>query len=62
MPSPDLLPVKPNLDLLLDTALRTGGETERFDFKELLNLALDEHKVRLVRAVGAFANTDEGAD
>jgi hypothetical protein len=60
MPSPDLPPVKPHLDLLLDTALRTGGETERFDFKELLNLALDEHKVRLVRAVGAFANTDEG--
>jgi hypothetical protein len=55
-----LPPIRPDLEVLLDTALRTGGETSRFDFKETLDLALDEHKVRLVRAVAAFANTDEG--
>jgi Putative DNA-binding domain len=60
MPSPDLRPVKPNLDVLVQTALATGGETDRFDFKELLNLASDEHKVRLVKAIGAFGNTNDG--
>lgn len=60
MPNPDLPPVRADLDVLLDTALSTGGETERFDFKELLDLSQDEHKLRLVRAIGAFTNTDEG--
>jgi Putative DNA-binding domain len=60
MPLPDLPPVKPDLDVLVETALATGGETDRFDFKELLNLASDEHKVRLVKAIGAFGNTDDG--
>lgn len=60
MTTVSLPPVKPDLDVLLDAALRTGGETNRFDFKETLDLGLDDHKVRLVRAIGAFANTDDG--
>jgi hypothetical protein len=55
-----LPPIKPDLDKLLDAALETAGETDRFDFKEVLDLTVDEHKIRLVRAVGAFSNTDEG--
>jgi hypothetical protein len=56
----DLPPTLPDLDTLIDTAVATAGETNRFDFKEVLDLAKDEHKLRLVRAVGAFGNTDEG--
>jgi hypothetical protein len=55
-----LPPVLPNLDKLIDTAIETGGETDRFDFKEIIDLGRDEHKVRLVRSIGAFGNTDEG--
>jgi hypothetical protein len=60
MPLPDPPPVRPNLDVLVETALATGGETDRFDFKELLDLSSDEHKVRLVKAIGAFGNTNDG--
>lgn len=56
----ELPPVRPDLDTLLDAALKTGGETDAFDFKELLQLRLEEHRIRLVRAVGAFGNTDAG--
>ena len=55
-----LPPDLPDIDKLIDTAIETGGETNRFDFKEVLDLGTDEHKVRLVRAIGAFGNTDEG--
>lgn len=60
MPSPSLLPVRPDLNNLIDIALATGGETDRFDFKELLDLTRDDHKLRLTKAIAAFANTDEG--
>ncbi len=55
-----LPPVLPDLDKLIDTAINTGAETDRFDFKEVIDLRVDEHKVRLVRAIGAFGNTDDG--
>ena len=55
-----LPPVLPDLDKLIDTAIETGGETDRFDFKEIIDLSKDEHKIRLVRSIGAFGNTDEG--
>ena len=55
-----LPPVLPDLDKLIDSAIETGGETDRFDFKEIIDLDKDEHKVRLIRAVGAFGNTDQG--
>ncbi len=55
-----LPPVFPGLDNLIDSAIETGGETDRFDFKEIIDLDKDEHKVRLIRAIGAFGNTDEG--
>ncbi|MFH0964026.1 MAG: ATP-binding protein [Planctomycetota bacterium] len=60
MPQISLPPVCPDPDKLLDTALETGGETERFDFKELLDLDNEEHKLRLLRSIGAFGNTEEG--
>jgi|GEM_PF-3183514 len=50
-----------NLDTLLDLALQIGGETDGFDFKELLDFRRNgEHKVRLLKAIGAFGNTDKG--
>jgi hypothetical protein len=55
-----LPPDLPDIDKLIDTAIETGGETDRFDFKAVLDLRTDEHKARLVRAIGAFGNTDEG--
>jgi len=55
-----LPPTLPDLDKLIDIAIETGGETDRFDFKEIIDLRNDVHKVRLIRAIGAFANTDEG--
>jgi hypothetical protein len=55
-----LPPELPNLDKLIDIAIETGGETNRFDFKEVIDLRTDEHKIRLVRAIGSFGNTDEG--
>ena len=55
-----LPPALPNLDKLIDIALETGGETDRFDFKEIIDLRTDAHKVRLIRAIGAFGNTDDG--
>lgn len=55
-----LPPELPDLDKLIDTAIETGGETNRFDFKEVIDLRTDEHKIRLVRAFGSFGNTDEG--
>ena len=55
-----LPPELPNLDKLIDIAIETGGETNRFDFKEVIDLKIDEHKIRLVRAIGSFGNTDEG--
>jgi hypothetical protein len=55
-----LPPVMADLDTIVETAIRTGGETDRFDFKESLDPDNDEHKIRLVRAVGAFGNTDDG--
>ena len=52
---------RPNLDTLLDRALQTGGETDGFDFKELLDFQKNgEHKIRLLKAIGAFSNTDNG--
>lgn len=60
MTEPALPPVRPDLDVLLDIALSTGGESNRFDFKESLDLSTDEHRIRLVKAIGAFGNTDEG--
>ena len=56
----NLPPDLPDIDKLVDTAIETGGETDRFDFKEILDLRTDEHKLRLVRAIGAFGNTEEG--
>src|SRR5690348_12771654 len=55
-----LPPTRPDLDTLLDAALKIGGELDAFDFKELLDLRMEEHKVRLLRAIGAFGNTDGG--
>ena len=55
-----LPPELPNLDKLIDIAIETGGETNRFDFKEVIDFRIDEHKIRLVRAIGSFGNTDEG--
>ena len=55
-----LPPVLPDLDKLIDTAIETGGETDRFDFKEIIDLGRDEHKVRLIRSIGSFGNTDQG--
>lgn len=52
---------RPNLDTLLDRALQTGGETDGFDFKEALDFRSNgEHKLRLLKAIGAFGNTDNG--
>jgi hypothetical protein len=52
---------RPNLDTLLDRALQIGGETDSFDFKELLDFQkIGEHKIRLLKAIGAFGNTDNG--
>lgn len=56
----ELKPVRPELETLLDTALATGGESESFDFKEVLDIRTEEHRIRLVRAVAAFGNTDAG--
>src|ERR1035438_1035143 len=53
-------PVRPELDTLLNAALATGGETDAFDFKEILDPRVDEHRIRLLRAVAAFGNTDAG--
>jgi hypothetical protein len=53
-------PVRPELNTLLDAAMQTGGETHAFDFKELLDVRDDAHRIRLVRAVAAFGNTDAG--
>lgn len=58
MPQPP--PTRPDLDVVLTTALQTAAETSRYDFKEKLDLRVDEHKHKLVRAVGGFTNTDEG--
>jgi hypothetical protein len=56
-----LPPDRPNLDVLLDRALQTGGETDGFDFKELLDFRSNaEHKIKLLKAIGAFGNTDNG--
>ncbi len=55
-----LPPALPDLDKLIDIAIETGGETDRFDFKEVIDLRTEAHKVRLIRAIGAFGNTDEG--
>lgn len=52
---------RPNLDTLLDRAVQTGGETDAFDFKEALDFRANaEHKIRLLKAIGAFGNTDNG--
>ena len=52
---------RPNLDTLLDRALEVGGETDGFDFKEQLDfLRNGEHKIKLLKAIGAFGNTDNG--
>ena len=59
MPSNELAP-RADLQNLLDAALRVGGETSGFDFKEQLDLRRDDHKIRLVKAIGAFGNTDAG--
>jgi hypothetical protein len=57
----DKLPlVRPDLGTLLQAALQVGGETDGFDFKEILDIRHDEHKIRLVKAVAAFGNTDAG--
>ena len=51
----------PNLDTVLDRALQAGGETDLFDFKELLDFRRSgEHKIKLLKAVGSFHNTDKG--
>lgn len=55
-----LPPGRADLEILVTTALAIGGESHRFDFKESLDLSNEEHKLRLVRAAGAFGNTDEG--
>jgi predicted HTH transcriptional regulator len=55
-----LPPVRPDPETLLSAALATGGESSRFDFEKELDLSSEERKVRLVKAAGAFANTDEG--
>lgn len=55
-----LPPTRPDLDTLVDAALKVGGERDVFDFKELLDIRTDEHKIRLLRAIGAFGNTDGG--
>jgi hypothetical protein len=61
-PSPRLdLEALPNLDAVLDLALESGGETDRFDFKELLDFRKNgEHKIKLLKAAGSFHNTDRG--
>lgn len=52
---------RPNLDTLLDRALQVGGETDGFDFKEVLDFQKNgEHKIRLLKAIGGFGNTDNG--
>lgn len=56
-----LPPPRLHLDVLLDRALQTGGETDGFDFKEQLDFQKNgEHKIRLLKAIGAFGNTDNG--
>jgi hypothetical protein len=56
-----LPPERPSLDVLLDRALQTGGETDGFDFKEQLDFRNNaEHKIKLLKAIGAFGNTDNG--
>jgi hypothetical protein len=46
---------RPNLDVLLDRALQTGGETDGFDFKEQLDFRNNpEHKIKLLKALGAL--------
>lgn len=59
MPPNELTP-RADLQNLLDAALAVGGETSSFDFKEQLDLRKEDHKIRLVKAIGAFANTDAG--
>jgi len=50
-----------DLDLLLDRALQTGGETRAFDFKETLDYQKNgEHKIKLLKAIGSFYNTEDG--
>jgi hypothetical protein len=58
-PSNELAP-RADLQHLLDAALGVGGETSAFEFKEQLDIQRDDHKIRLVKAIGAFANTDAG--
>jgi len=58
--TPQIPPTRPDLDTLLDMAIATGGETDRFELKEHLDLGNPEHQLRLVRAVASFANTDSG--
>lgn len=56
-----LTPERPSIDLLLDRALQVGGETDGFDFKEQLDFRNNqEHKIKLLKANGAFGNTDNG--
>ena len=55
-----LPPIRPDLNILLDAALSLGGEPDAFDFKETLDPRTEEHKIRLLRAIGAFGNTDGG--
>jgi hypothetical protein len=60
---PNLSDERPSLDVLLDRALATGGETDGFDFKELLAFQNNgEHKIKLLKAIGAFGNTDNGGN
>lgn len=59
MQSSELAP-RADFQKLLDAALGVGGETNAFDFKEQLDLRKEDHRIRLVKAIGAFGNTDAG--
>ena len=56
----ELPPTKPDLENVLEIALATGSETGRFDFKETLNLKIIKHRIRLIKAIVAFGNSEEG--
>lgn len=57
---PDEPETRPDLDRVLNAALAIGNENVDFDFKLTLDPDDPEHKLKLVRAIAAFTNTDRG--
>ncbi len=45
---------------IIKSALATGSESGRFDFKEILDPTDSKHKITLVKMITSFANTEQG--